>query len=95
MIIINNNKNSITINGHANFAKKGHDIVCAAISAIVFGAINSLESIDENEIKIKKSNILIKKNKMSNKDKIKLNMMMSQIQTVAVNYPKNIKIIRS
>ena len=95
MIIINNNKNSITINGHANFAKKGHDIVCAAISAIVFGAINSLKSINENEIKIKKSNILIKKNKMSNKDKIKLNMMMSQIQTVAVNYPKNIKIIRS
>lgn len=92
MIIINDNKDSIVISGHANFAKNGYDLVCAAISAIVFGAINSFQSIDEKEIKIKKNNILIKKNKMSTEDKIRFNMMMSQIQTVANNYPKNIEL---
>ncbi len=36
----------ITVDGHANSSKKGNnDIVCAAISAITFTAINALEEL--------------------------------------------------
>ena len=29
--------------GHAGFAKRGQDIVCAAVSALVFNTMNSIE----------------------------------------------------
>lgn len=33
------------IKGHANFAKKGQDIVCAGVSAITVGTVNAIESL--------------------------------------------------
>jgi uncharacterized protein YsxB (DUF464 family) len=36
---------SFTITGHANFAKKGADIVCAGVSAVSFGAVNAVISL--------------------------------------------------
>lgn len=36
---------SLTINGHAGYAEKGQDIVCAAVSAISIGTINAVEAV--------------------------------------------------
>lgn len=35
----------ITVSGHANAAKYGEDIVCAAVSGICFGILNSVHSL--------------------------------------------------
>ena len=35
--------------GHAEWADEGHDIVCAAASALVFNTMNSIESLTEDE----------------------------------------------
>ena len=35
----------ITITGHADFAQHGKDIVCAAVSALAIGAVNSAEKL--------------------------------------------------
>ena len=37
--------------GHAGYAKSGEDIVCAAVSALVIGAMNSLEDLAGEKIK--------------------------------------------
>ena len=47
MIKVNIEKNktkiiSLTISGHSNYDEKGKDIVCAGVSAIVVGGLNSL-----------------------------------------------------
>ncbi len=34
---------SFTISGHANYAKRGQDIVCAGASAVSFGTVNSIQ----------------------------------------------------
>lgn len=34
---------SIEVTGHANFAEPGSDLVCAGVSAIIFGAYNAIE----------------------------------------------------
>ncbi|WP_062355491.1 ribosomal-processing cysteine protease Prp [Bacillus kwashiorkori] len=34
-----------TVEGHANFAKRGSDIVCAGVSAVTFGMLNAIEAI--------------------------------------------------
>jgi Protein of unknown function (DUF464). len=36
---------SFTIKGHANFARRGSDIVCAGVSAVTFGTINAVEAL--------------------------------------------------
>lgn len=34
---------SVEVTGHANFAEPGSDLVCAGVSAIIFGAYNAIE----------------------------------------------------
>lgn len=36
------------IDGHADYAEEGQDIVCAAVSALVINAINSIETFTED-----------------------------------------------
>ncbi len=37
-----------TISGHAGYAKKGEDIVCAAVSALVINTVNSIETLTDD-----------------------------------------------
>ncbi len=39
--------------GHAGYAKRGEDIVCAAISVLVINTINSLEELTEEPVQVK------------------------------------------
>lgn len=39
--------------GHAEYAKYGTDIVCAGVSALVINAINSIEQLTGDEIETK------------------------------------------
>lgn len=34
--------------GHAEFAESGNDVICAAVSAIVYNTINSIEAFTED-----------------------------------------------
>ncbi|MDP4095655.1 ribosomal-processing cysteine protease Prp [Paenibacillus sp. P96] len=34
-----------SVKGHANYAKRGEDIVCAGVSAVTVGAVNSIEAL--------------------------------------------------
>lgn len=46
-VIVNKNKDfvkNITISGHANSAKHGEDLVCAGVSAVSVGVLNSLDT---------------------------------------------------
>jgi len=45
--------NSFEMNGHAYAGEPGEDLVCAAVSAIVFGLTNSIITLDESELEIK------------------------------------------
>ena len=53
MIEINIQDDSITIEGHAKYADKGHDIVCAGISALYYALTVYLGQIDAYKIDIK------------------------------------------
>jgi uncharacterized protein len=44
---------SFTLSGHANFAKKGSDLVCAGVSAVSFGAVNAVAALTGIEPVIK------------------------------------------
>ncbi len=38
--------------GHAGYAKRGEDVVCAAISALVINTINSLEELTKEPVDV-------------------------------------------
>jgi len=39
---------SLSSTGHADYARKGQDIICAAVSALLINACNSLEALTED-----------------------------------------------
>lgn len=46
---------SFTMKGHADFAKKGQDIVCAGASAVSFGTVNAIMELTKIEPSIHQS----------------------------------------
>ena len=101
MIKVNIEKNktkiiSLTISGHSNYDEKGKDIVCAGVSAIVVGGLNSLINEDKKtidyECKEGYSYVFVKNIDNDNIQKI-LEVITTQLYTIEESYPKFIKII--
>jgi len=86
----------IAIKGHANFAIKGEDIVCAAISAITNGTINFLLQHYKEECEIKNFpvEITIYPRKNNQDLQLCLKLMIHQLKNVANYYPKYLYLIK-
>jgi len=52
--LYNENKSIIgfDFDGHAGFAESGRDIVCAAVSALVFNTMNSIEKFTKTDFEV-------------------------------------------
>ena len=90
------NLQRLEIKGHANSAPYGEDVVCGGVSLATFGALNALEDIDEEfdySIDQEGGNVtLTAKKKISEHDQIVMEVLILQLKTVEVSYPKNIVI---
>ena len=84
----------IVITGHANYDDYGKDIVCAAVSASVLTTINGIIALDNSILEV--DNVLdkmtIKVLKNEKISQVLLNSMLSNLKSLVVEYPKNIKI---
>ena len=84
----------IVITGHANYDDYGKDIVCASASASVLTTINGIIALDNSILEV--NNVLDKMTiKILKNEKISqvlLNSMLSNLKSLVVEYPKNIKI---
>lgn len=79
MIKIDFYKNGFTCQGHANSAKYNHDLVCAGVSSIIFGALNWF-NYEQCEIEVEKNFIKVKENK--NKIDSLLNLLKTQLNAL-------------
>ncbi len=87
---------SLSIVGHANFAKRGKDIVCSAVSAIIFGGLNALKNPKSFNINIDEDKgiiIIESKDNVSMHDYDVLNTILIQLKTVEETASKNVKIV--
>ncbi len=96
-VVIEKNKakvKKVTISGHAKFSKKGEDIVCAGVSAISFGILNTLNKVDpENvEINVTENKIAITTLKNTKEIDLILETLIIQLKTVEIDYSKYIQI---
>ncbi len=86
----------ITITGHAEYEKKGKDIVCAAVSSIVITTVNGLLRINEKTIDYKQEEdlmqiIIVKNDEITDKLLVNLIELLFELQD---QYPKNLEIRR-
>ena len=91
MINIKLYKNGFVINGHAEYNDHGKDIVCAGVSAISQGFINSFNKDEISVLNVSEEGQIIFTLKKEMDPDI-LNIISSQLKTIAIAYPKEINI---
>lgn len=84
---------SLEIKGHANSAEHGKDLVCAAVSTVVTGALNNLENPNDFNIKLEEGYSLVEAQKtVSSHDEIVLETLIVSLKTIEESYGKFIQI---
>ena len=94
MIVIEHNKDSIKIRGHAKHAPIGQDIVCAGVSVLIQTLIQSVETLtaDEIEYSMQPGTVDIKFWCLSDLSKVLIDAFFIGIKGIAEAYPKNVKL---
>ena len=88
----------VTVDGHADYAEHGSDIVCAGASAVIFGLINAVDELDEDvQLDISASedetgHLTYRSLKSTDKEQLLLNAMLVALKTIEENYSDYITI---
>jgi uncharacterized protein YsxB (DUF464 family) len=94
---------AFTMKGHAHFAKRGQDIVCAGASAVSFGIVNAIEALTkirphvtqgENGGYLRCEIPEIEDAATAEKVQLLLEAMLVSLQTIERDYGEYIRIIQ-
>ncbi|HZJ89282.1 MAG TPA: ribosomal-processing cysteine protease Prp [Bacilli bacterium] len=91
----NDEVTSLVVKGHALSAEPGKDLVCAGVSAVTIGALNSLEDSEISfQITIEDGFVsVIPEHRMTTKNSTVMNVLITSLKTIAESYGEYIKII--
>ena len=94
MIVVERHKDGITVNGHANYAPSGQDIVCAGVSILTQTLISSIEELTTDKIQysVSPGTVDIKHGNLSGSAQALVDSFFIGIKMIADEYPKNVKI---
>lgn len=94
MINVKIDKNKITANGHAGYAQKGYDIVCAAFSMLSITLELSIEKLTNNVVDISMSagHLSIEWERISPGGLLLINSYIEGLKALAETYPEYIKV---
>ena len=92
MLNIEINSNGITMKGHADYAKRGQDIVCASASAVLQYTIDLLEMHTEVEGTIEPGNAIIHLTRTNRDTERLLHVFKSFMKQLERQYPAHIKV---
>lgn len=88
----------LSVDGHADFAELGSDIVCAGVSAVVIGGLNAIDKLDDEVVFDLSYNeditghITYRSIKSTSKEQLILQSILISLQTIQENYSKYIDI---
>lgn len=84
---------SLTVEGHANFADSGEDLVCAAISSIVFGLANAIQMVEgDKNIHMDSARFFVENVRHDTEISCYLRCVTIQLKTLEEAYPENIQV---
>lgn len=92
MITIDRRANGITVQGHAQFAEMGKDIVCAGVSVLVQTLIESLEELTDAKFEYEMSAgyVDITFGYLSSRAKLLINAFFIGVEMIANEYPHHV-----
>ncbi len=83
----------LKVEGHAEFADEGQDLICAAVSSIIYGLMNALDEYEEEvEIHDNEDDIEIRISGDHQTVQDYLRLVMIQLKTIEYSYGDFIKI---
>ncbi|WP_257346304.1 ribosomal-processing cysteine protease Prp [Pseudalkalibacillus decolorationis] len=91
---------SFTLTGHAESGPYGHDLVCAAVTAVSFGTVNAIEALCnvEPDVELRENGGFLKfitpsaeKEKTDEKIQLLLEGMIVSLQTIEREYHEYIR----
>ena len=96
MITIKHNNNCIEVQGHANYAEPGTDIVCSAVSALAQTLVASLEKLTDDLIGYHAQPGFVKIiiGNLSDRGKTLIDSFFIGIEMIADEYPENVRVER-
>lgn len=86
----------IKVSGHAGYAPRGEDIICAGVSALTQAAVMGLERHLKRDIAVRQSNDALTVKLVEQPDELTdaiLETMLIGLWEIAKLYPKNVRII--
>lgn len=90
--------NSFEMSGHADYAEHGKDLVCAAASAVSFGAVNAMISLTGNTPAIQQGEdggylkVVLPETEDDHDQQVIVRAMIVSMQTIEQDYAQFIKI---
>jgi uncharacterized protein YsxB (DUF464 family) len=97
MVVISLIKNKIFITGHAEYAPRGQDIVCAAVSTLTQVFVASIEELTEDNIRtdIRAGNAVIEYKNLSDRAQVLMDSFLLGLEMIAQNYPHHVRIVKA
>lgn len=94
MIEIKHKRGCVEINGHADYADYGQDIVCAAVSALTQVFVSSVEELTEDSIRydMEAGNAFIEYENLSERAQVLRDSFLLGISMIAEEYPNNVQL---
>ena len=88
MIVVRVTTTGLTVDGHAEYAKTGNDIVCAAVSALVQGLIHSLSALTNDQIRyrVAAGHVDIEYRNLSERGKLLVDSFFIAVSDIQVTY---------
>lgn len=97
MIQVTIKPNEIEINGHAEYAPKGHDIVCSSVSILVQNFIQSIQALTNDVISYGMQSGAVHiyfKSDLSDNAQVLKDSFILGIQSIADEYPSHVKMTK-
>lgn len=88
LIVVNITENGITVDGHADYAEPGKDIVCAAVSVLAQNLIESIKALtrDSIEYRMMPGHIDIEFKNLSEQGKLLVDSFFIGVNSVLESY---------
>lgn len=88
MIVVNITEKGITVDGHAEYAEPGKDIVCAAVSVLAQNLIESIKDLtrDSIEYRVVSGHIDIEFKNLSEQGKLLVDSFFIGVNSVSESY---------
>lgn len=88
LIVVNITENGITVDGHADYAEPGKDIVCAAVSVLAQNLIESIKALtrDSIEYRMMPGHIDIDFKNLSEQGKLLVDSFFIGINSISESY---------